>query len=89
MIEAVNKTLKYSFLFRQDLPDFPATVRYLEKAIPEYNNRPHSKMNGLTPQEAFYGAKYDKEAHEKLFREAYLRRIEENRKVRCANCEEK
>jgi len=89
MIEAVNKTVKYSFLYRQDLPNFAATVKYLDTAIPEYNNRPHSKLNGLAPQEVLNGVVFDKEAYQKKIEEARIMRIEENRRVRCANCDEK
>lgn len=39
IIEAVNKTLKYRHLFQEDIPDFNATVKHLERAIPVYNIR--------------------------------------------------
>lgn len=86
IVESVNKTLKYRHLFQQDLPDFESTVRYLEKAIPEYNNRPHSKLGGLSPQEVLSGVILDKEAIKNGFTQSYQARIEENRKVRCKNC---
>ncbi len=66
--------------------DFEATVRYLEKAIPEYNNLPHSELGGLSPQEVFSGVVLDKETIKKGFIQAYQRRLEENRKARCKNC---
>jgi transposase InsO family protein len=87
MIEAVNKTIKYRHLFRQDIPDFQSTLRHLERAIPEYNNRPHYSLSGLSPQEAFNGVRIDKTAEKLAFHEEYKKRIEENRNTRCANCE--
>ena len=87
MVESVNKTLKYRHLFQRDIPDFEATVKYLEKAIPEYNDRPHSALGGLSPKEVLKGIVLDKEQLKRHFRQAYMKRIQENRKVRCKNCE--
>jgi putative transposase len=78
IIESVNKTLKYRHLFQYDIPDFESTVKHLEKAIPEYNNRPHYAHKGLTPREVLKGIKLDKEKIRNEFKEAYKRRIEEN-----------
>ncbi|MDR0261614.1 MAG: integrase core domain-containing protein, partial [Sphingobacterium sp.] len=60
MIEAVNKQMKYSFLFRHQLLDFEHTQRFLKTAVEQYNNRPHSALFGFTPQEVFDGAKPNK-----------------------------
>ncbi len=49
MVEAKNKTLKYYFLFKKILADYFATVKYLEKVVPENDKRPHSVLHGLTP----------------------------------------
>jgi len=88
IIESVNKTLKYRHLFQYDIPDFKSTVRHLEKAIPEYNNRPHYAHKGLTPREVLKGIKLNKEKIKNEFQEAYKSRLEKNRNVRCSNCEE-
>jgi transposase InsO family protein len=60
MIEAVNKRMKYDFLFRHELLDLEHTQRFLETAVELYNNRPHSSLSGFTPIEVFNGAKPDK-----------------------------
>ena len=60
MIEAVNKRMKYDFLFRTQLLDFEHTKRFLETAVEQYNNRPHTALFGLTPYEVFNGAIPDK-----------------------------
>ena len=49
LIEFVNKTIKYRHLFQENLPDFSTTVKYLEHAIPTYNNRPHSSPMACRP----------------------------------------
>ncbi len=87
IIESVNKTLKYRYLFHHHIPDFKSTVKHLEKAIPEYNNRPHYAHKGLTPGEVLKGIELNKKQIKKHFNKAYIRRIDENRKVRCKNCE--
>jgi len=89
LVEAVNRTLKYGFLFQQNLPDFPATVRFLEKSIPVYNNeRPHSALAGQTPLEVFNGISWNKEKYKRECREAYYRRLKENKEARCKNCDD-
>jgi putative transposase len=87
MIESVNKTLKYRYLFTRDIPDFETTVNYLKDVIPDYNNRPHSKLHGLTPFEAFNNRRLDLESIKNGFIRAGKNRILQNRLVRCKNCE--
>jgi putative transposase len=87
VVEAMNKILKYGFLFQQGLPDFESTVRYLEKNIPVYNDvRPHSALDGQTPLEAFKMINLNKEAFKQDFRDAYYRRLKGNKEARCKNC---
>ncbi len=50
MIEAVNKHLKYYYLFKMDLKDYNETVNYLMKSIPGYNNKPcTTPVNFINP----------------------------------------
>lgn len=89
LIEAVNKILKYGFLFQQNLTDFNSTIKYLEKSIPVYNDeRPHSALSGQTPLEVFKGIGWNRNEYKQDFREAYYRRLKENKEARCRNCEE-
>jgi len=60
MIEAVNKRIKYDFLFPTEIKDFKQTVKQLETAVEEYNNKPYFPLHGLTPNEVFAGKLPDK-----------------------------
>ena len=84
IIEAVNRKIKYEFLYCKPISDFTDTERCLEKDIPDYSNRPHSALFGLTPNEVTYGAIPDKERfkHQKQLARAIL--IMEN--TNCTNC---
>ena len=55
MIEAANKQLKYRFLYHQNINNFTKLDEYLNKAILDFNYRPHGVLNGLTPIEVLQG----------------------------------
>ncbi len=84
-IEAVNKRIKYDFLFPAEIQNFDQTVKQLEKAVTEYNNKPYLPLHGLTPSEVFEGKILDKTMFSKQIAEAKQQRITENRKFRCIN----
>ena len=86
MIEAVNKRMKYDFLFRHELIDFAHTQRFLEKAVELYNSRPHASLSGFTPYEVFNGAKPDKSRFKDQIELAKIRRKAENKALTCDNC---
>ena len=88
MIESVNKTLKYCYLFHHEIQNFESTVKHLEKAVLEYNNRPHYAHKGLTPTEVLKGIELDREQIKNYFYKAYRKRIDENHKIRCKNRED-
>jgi len=76
MIEAVNKRLKYDYLFTRDFLDFEETEKFLRFAIDEYNNKPHGSLYGLTPKEVFEGMIPDKDMFtERINQEAKKRKI--------------
>ncbi len=54
----------------------------------ENNNRSHTAHKGLSPREFLKGIELDKERIRKGFQEAYRKRIEENRQIRCSHCED-
>ena len=85
MIEAVNKRIKYDFLFPVALQDFKQTVKQLEKAVPEYNNKPYQPLYGLTPNEVSDGKVPDKNMFSEEIAKAKMKRIEENRKNPCSS----
>jgi len=85
MIEAVNKTIKYDFLFTKELIDFEHTKSYLEIAVNQYNNKPYHPLHGLTPKEVFEGQIPDKDLFKSELLIAKKQRIVENRKNLCEN----
>ena len=86
MVEAVNKQMKYNFLFRHQLLDIEHTQRFLETAVELYNNRPHSALYGFTPVEVFNGAKPDKYFFKPQMEEAKMLRKAENKALSCDSC---
>jgi len=86
MVEAVNKRMKYDFLFRAQLLDIEHTQRFLKTAVVQYNNRPHSALHGFTPVEVFNGAKPDKYFFKDQIQQAKLLRIAENKALSCDSC---
>ena len=86
MVEAVNKRMKYDFLFRQQLHDIEHVQRFLETAVECYNNRPHSVLLGYTPAEVFYGAFPDKTFFKPQMEQAQAMRKAENKVLSCDNC---
>lgn len=84
MIEAVNKIMKYNYLFRDRIPDFESCCKYLEKFIPDYNERPHCSLQGLTPNEAYSGVTVDLSTASEQVRSARTLRILENQEYNCS-----
>jgi putative transposase len=87
MIEAVNKTLKYSWLFTRQFHNIKDLEKYLVKAVHEYNYvRPHHAHIYQTPAEAYSGKLPNLDFIQAQFEEAHVRRIQENRLVSCPIC---
>ncbi len=89
IVEAVNKVVKYSYLFPKKLPDGASLERAVGEAILDYNDlRPHGSLDGLTPSEAYNGIdKKSMRTREKL-NMAQKARIEYNRQSRCQKCKD-
>ena len=86
MVEAVNKNIKYRYLFQDNIPDFPALVKYLEKAVQDYNyHKPHWAHKGLTPAEALDGVILNTEELKEQVKAACRARIEYNKQQNCEN----
>jgi putative transposase len=83
MIEAANKQLKYRFLYHQKINNYSRLGEYVEKAILDFNYRPHAVLNGLTPIEVLQGKRHNKEMHNNLLCIAKQTRILENQKMKC------
>jgi hypothetical protein len=86
MVEAVNKHMKYDFLFTTKLLNIEQTRHYLTYAVKQYNNKPHSSLYGLTPTEVFNGALPDKDMFKKAIRQAVSKRKIVNLTQQCLNC---
>ena len=86
MVEAVNKRIKYDFLFTVHLLDFEQTKQFLDYAVGQYNNKPHSALHGLTPQEVFNGMLPDKDMFKPAIRRAAQKRKVINLNQQCLNC---
>lgn len=86
MVEAVNKRMKYDFLFTTKLLNIEQTIQYLIYAVEQYNNKPHSALFGLTPNEVFNGAIPSKSMFSNAIKQAATKRKEINLGQNCLNC---
>ena len=86
MVEAVNKRMKYDFLFTVNLLDIQQTIQYLSWAVEQYNNKPHSALYGLTPKEVFNGMIPDKDMFKTAIKLAANKRKSINMNQQCLNC---
>ena len=86
MVEAVNKRIKYDFLFTANLLNIDQVIKYLFYAVEQYNNKPHSALYGLTPTEVFNGILPDKDMYKPAIKQAAKKRKEINMRQDCLNC---
>jgi hypothetical protein len=49
MIEAINKTIKYNYLYRKDISDGEQLKEVMQWSVENFNGRPHVSHRGLTP----------------------------------------
>ena len=81
MIEAVNRILKYQYIFRETIPGLEHLKSAIIKAINDYNNRPYYALFGLTPNQVYAGMLFDKAAYRERIVAAREARIEANRRA--------
>ena len=87
MIERVNHTLKYRYLFPKKPRDLKHLRRILRYFINDYNNRrPHGQLKGLTPHEAWSDLKPDKSIQFELLKKARTERIQFKKENKCSTC---
>jgi putative transposase len=79
MIEHANKALKYGFLYHQQIADFEYLLPVVEKAITDFNNRPHNVLNGKSPLQIINGMKPDKLEDQEQMAIAKDNRIKNNK----------
>ncbi len=87
IVKSVNKHIKYYYLIKNELKDFEDTVTYLSTSVPDYNNKPHGRLYGLTPNEVLNGNVPVKDNYQQDMIEARKNRLEQNRLIEC--CENK
>ena len=83
MVEAVNKHIKYYYLFKKDLQDLNDTIRYLSNSVDDYNDKPHGKLYGLTPNEVLNGNEPAKDNYQNDIAEARKKRLLQNQSKEC------
>lgn len=83
MVEAVNKHMKYYYLFRKGLADSEAVTLHLKDSVEDYNNKPHGKLHGFTPQEVLEGAVPLANQFQQAIDTARKARIVQNQQVKC------
>jgi transposase InsO family protein len=85
MIEAVNKILKYQYIFRSSIPDFAHSESVIARSVDDYGNRPHYALHGLSPNQTYSGSVFDKTTYRENLCIARAARMEENRRS-CNPC---
>ena len=83
MIESFNKHIKYYSLFKNELKVFEDTVTYLSTSVPDYNNKPHGRLYGLTPNEILNGNIPVKDNYQQDMIKAKQNRLKQNRLIAC------
>ena len=83
MVEAVNKIMKYQYLFKRRLFNIKDLENYLPKAIDDYNNRPHSTIK-VSPNNAAKGITFNNELYREKLHVARQTRLKAN--LECNLC---
>ncbi len=86
MIEAVNKKMKYEFLFPKKLFSFQDVIQTLELAVPEYNARPSGVLFGYSPKEVLNRAVPDPLRFSDSIKQAASKRPSVNKQDLCGSC---
>ena len=86
MVEAVNKKIKYDYLFTRSIQNLNDLLAFLPLAVMDYNNRPHPKLFGLTPNEVLGGEIPNKNRFDSDMKNAFTKRIFENLNSNCNKC---
>lgn len=87
MIERVNRTLKYRYIFPKQPRDLKHLKRVLNYFIKDYNYiKPHGKLKGLTPDEVWRGVQINDNHRTTVLKEARVKRLAYNRANKCEKC---
>jgi putative transposase len=83
MIEHLNKTIKYRYLYQQQIENGQILEKILDQAIDNYNNRPVHILQGLTPLEVLKNTKPNLQNIKENIQQAAKTRIFINRSDSC------
>ncbi len=83
MVEAVNKHIKYYYLFKNNLKNLDELQKCLASSVPNYNNKPHGRIYGFTPNEVLDGAIPTTDVYSIQKLEARKLRNEQNKLILC------
>lgn len=87
MAEAVNRVMKYSYLFWKPVYDIKDVTKVMRRAVLDYNvMRPHGGLKGLIPLEAYFGQTINKAGNHQLMKKAMKDRLQWNHNHTCQNC---
>ncbi|MBE8225273.1 transposase, partial [Leptospira borgpetersenii] len=86
MIEAVNKKMKYEFLFPKNPISFEEVINTLKDAVPGYNSRPSGVLFGFSPLQVLNGEVPDKHRFVEQIKEAAVIRPKINKQGLCDPC---
>ncbi|EQA78896.1 hypothetical protein LEP1GSC193_2851 [Leptospira alstonii serovar Pingchang str. 80-412] len=86
MIEAVNKKMKYEFLFPKNPVSFEEVIDTLKDAVPQYNSRPSGVLFGFSPDQVLNGEVPDKHRFVEKIKEAAAKRPKINKQGLCDPC---
>jgi putative transposase len=86
LIEAHFKVLKYSYLYRLNIPDGRYLQKVFAECVEDFNNRPHISLDGLTPYEAEQNISLNEEQLRLYIKTASVYRQEYNKTHRCTQC---
>ena len=84
IVEAVNKIMKYQYLFKRDFSNFPDINNNLDSFVEDYNSRPHSVLK-LSPNDVADGKIFDTDKYKENLKAARIKRIAENKA--CDKCD--
>ena len=87
MIEAVNRVLKYNYLFWKPVYDIKDVIKVMRLAVLDYDAmRPHGALGGLLPLEAYFGQTINKAGNHRLMKQAMKDRLKWNHNHTCERC---
>jgi len=83
MVEAINKHMKYYYLFKKHIKDITALINCLIFSVADYNNKPHGSIYGFTPNEVVNGEIPDNSVYQNSKIEAKKQRLLLNQITKC------